>query len=140
MCGTLYALSDIHHHRDFTMGCQFEYTRIKELDRVDIALGLICYEHRNQLRTSFGDSVLGDIEALFKFTWLGTTDKFGSVAYKMKDLFNYDLRTDSGFKKGFFERVQDNIDSIWFDMFKEIFKGLILIVVAYLLFKFGLKK
>ena len=33
------------------MGCQFEYTRIKELDRVDIALGFICQEHREMIRS-----------------------------------------------------------------------------------------
>jgi hypothetical protein len=57
----------------------------------------------------------------------------------MKDLFRYDLRNDSGFKKTFLERVQDNIDTIWFDMLKEIIKGVVVIVVAYLLLKFGLK-
>jgi hypothetical protein len=54
MCGTLYALCGIQNHDDFTMGCQFEYTRVKELDRVDIALGLICRDHLDQLRASLG--------------------------------------------------------------------------------------
>jgi hypothetical protein len=140
MCGTLYALcADIHNHRTFTMGCQFEYTRVKELDRVCIALGFICQDHRGILRARLGDVVLADVESLFKFTWLGAPDDRGSVAYKMKDLFNYDLRKDSGYKKTFLERAQANIDTIWFDIAKELFKGVVLIVVAYLLFKFGLR-
>jgi hypothetical protein len=140
MCGTLYALcNDMHSHHEFTMGCQFEYTRVKEMDRVDIALGFICRDHREILRSQLGEAVLADVESLFKFTWLGVADEHGSVAYKMKDLFNYDLRKDSGYKKNFFERAQANIDTIWFDMAKELFKGLVLIVVAYLLFRFGLK-
>ena len=140
MCGTLYALcSNLHSHDKFTMGCQFEYTRVKELDRVDIALGFICQDHHNILLAQLGEVVLADSESLFKFKWLGVTDEQGSVAYKMKDLFNYDLRKDSGYKKSFLERVQVNIDTIWFDMVKELFKGAVLIFVAYLLFRFGLK-
>lgn len=139
MCGAIYALTSVHHHNEFTMGCQFEYTRIKELDRVDIALGFICQEHRDTIRSELGDTVLSEIESLFKFAWLGKPDEQGTVSYKMKELFNYDLRRDSGYKKRFFERAQANIDSLWFDIAKELFKGVILIVVAYLLFKFGLK-
>ena len=139
MCGAIYALTNVHHHEDFTMGCQFEYTRIKELDRVDIALGFICQEHRRGISAELGEAALADVESLFKFSWLGTPEEWGTVSFKMKDLFNYDLRKDSGYKKRFFERAQANIDGIWFDMAKELFKGLVLIVVAYLLFKFGLK-
>jgi hypothetical protein len=139
MCGTVYALTGIEHHRYSTMGCQFEYTRIKEFDRVDIALGHICQEHQEQIRTVVGDSVLVDILALFKFSWLGKPDEHGTIAYKMMELFKYDLRKDSGYKKGFLERVQTSIDAIWFDMAKESFKAVILIVVAFLLVKFGLK-
>ncbi len=140
MCGALYALCpDVHHH-EFTTGCQFEYTRIKELDRVDIALGFICRDHCDSLRAQLGEKVLTDVENLFKFGWLGRSDEQGSIAYKMIDLFNYDIRKDSGYKKTFFERVQSNIDMIWFDMAKERFKGAVLIIVAALLFKFGLQK
>jgi hypothetical protein len=57
----------------------------------------------------------------------------------MKDLFNYDLRKDSGYKKKLLERVQDNLEGMWFDVTKELLKGIVLILVAYLLFKFGLK-
>jgi hypothetical protein len=140
MCGTIYALcKELTHHEDCTVGCQFEYTRIKEQDRVDIALGYICAEHEHQIRRWLGDKVFTDLQVLVKFSWLGSPEEQGTVAYKIQDLFSYDLRKDSGYKKTFVERVQQNIDAIWFDMAKEVFKGLILIVVAFLLFKFGLK-
>jgi hypothetical protein len=139
MCGTIYALCEELTHHDFTVGCQFEYTRIKEQDRVDIALGYICPEHEHQIRQRLGDKVFTDLLALVKFSWLGSPDEQGTVAYKIKDLFSYNLRRDTGYKKTFLERVQQDIDSIWFDMAKEVFKGLILIIVAFLLFKFGLK-
>jgi hypothetical protein len=139
MCGALYALTGIDHHKYSTMGCQFEYTRLKEYDRVDIALGYICREHRQQISESLGEIVLADSEHLFKFSWLGKPDDYGSVFYKMKELFSYDLRKDSGYKKKFLERAQANIDDLWFDMGKEIFKAVIYIFVAYLLVKFGLK-
>jgi hypothetical protein len=67
-------------------------------------------------------------------------DQPGTIAYNMKDLFNYDLRKDSGYKKKFFERVQPNIDTMWFDMGKEFVKGIVLIIVAYVMLKVGLKQ
>jgi hypothetical protein len=142
MCGSIYAFCDstFRHHEEFTMGCQFEYTRVKEIDRIDIALGYICQEHEDQIAAQLGVPVLTDVKSLFKFEWLGEANKVGTVAYKMKDLFSYDLRKDSGFKKRFFERAQQNIDGFWFDMAKEVIKGIILIVVAFLLFKFGWKQ
>jgi hypothetical protein len=67
MCGTLYALCrELHNHREFTMGCQFEYTRVKEFDRVDIALGYICRDHRDVLRSALGETILADVESLFQ--------------------------------------------------------------------------
>jgi hypothetical protein len=116
------------------MGCQFEYTRLKEYDRVDIA-----QEHREQISAELGEKAIDDSVFLFGFSWLGKPDDYGTVFYKMKELFSYDLRKDSGYKKKFLDRVQTNVDTIWFDMGKELFKAVILIVVAYLLFKFGLK-
>jgi hypothetical protein len=139
LCNVIYALANIEHHHYSTMGCQFEYTRIKEYDRVDIALGHICQDHSREISDRLSEQVLADCKLLFGFSWLGKPDEYGSVFYKMKELFNYDLRKDSGYKKRFFERVQANIDALWFDIGKELFKAIILIVVAYLLLKFGLK-
>lgn len=139
MCGAIYALTTVRSHGQFTMGCQFEYTRVKELDRMDIALGFICQEHRQIITSELGDRVFADAEVLFKFSWLGKPNDHGTVSFKMKDLFNYDLRKDSGYKKKLLERVQDNLEGMWFDVTKELLKGIVLILVAYLLFKFGLK-
>jgi hypothetical protein len=140
-CSALYVLCPVvHTHDEFTMGCQFEYNRVKERYRVAIALGFICQDDRNILREKFGEAILADIDCLFKFTWLGLADQPGTIAYNMKDLFNYDLRKDSGYKKKFFERVQPNIDTMWFDMGKEFVKGIVLIIVAYVMLKVGLKQ
>ena len=86
MCGAMYALTTIHHHEDFNMGCQFEYTRIKELDRVDIALGFICQEHREMIRSELGDTALVDVENLFKFSWLGKSEEQGTISLPAKGL------------------------------------------------------
>ena len=76
------------------------------------------------IRSELGDTALVDVENLFKFSWLGKSEEQGTISFKMKDLFNYDLQKDSGFKKRFFERAQANIDGLWFDIAKELFKGL----------------
>lgn len=140
LCGVLYVLcNNLGSHENYSVGCQFDYTRLKEVDRVDIALGYICREHRSIIGIELGESVLADVEKLFGFQWLGKADDANSPRYKMQDLFKYDLRRDSGFKKSFVERVQSNLDSIWFDLFKEIIKGAVLIAIAYIVFKLGLK-
>jgi hypothetical protein len=139
LCNTIYALTDVKHHRYSIMGCQFEYTRIKEYDRVDIALGHICQEHSEQISDQLGEKGLSDCKFLFGLSWLGKPDEYGSIFYKMKELFSYDLRKDSGYMKGFLERVQTNLDAFWFDIGKELFKAIVLICVTYIIVKFGLR-
>ena len=73
LCASLYALCPkLEGHPDFTMGCQFEYTRIKDHDRVDIVLGYVCPEHRKQICEKLGEHTYNDIQGLFKFNWLGS--------------------------------------------------------------------
>jgi hypothetical protein len=131
---------NIQTHREYTIGCQFDYARLKEHVRTGIALGHLCDQHLSQIRDQLGEVVLQDVLMLFSFSWLGNTDDRASVAGKMLDYFRFDLKRHSGYKRRFWERVQSNIDTLWFDIIKEIFKGIVLIVIAYLLFKFGLQK
>jgi hypothetical protein len=141
LCAVTSGLGDsIQSHPEFTMGCQFEYTRLKAHDRVDIALGFICEDHARQIRTEFGDSYLNDLRLLFSFDWLGQVDEPGTLASRLRAYFGEDLRRDSGYRKRFWERIRPNFDSLWFDMGKELFKGLILILTTFLLIKFGLQK
>jgi hypothetical protein len=137
MCGVIYALTTVHSHDQFTMGCQFEYTPGKELDRVDIALGFICQEHRQIISSELGEGVFADAEMLFSFSWLGKPDDESATFSKVKKLFNYDLRKDSGYRRGLWGRVEANL--MRSDMTRELVKGIVLIFIAYLLFKFGLK-
>jgi hypothetical protein len=139
MCGAIYALTTVRSHDQFTMGCQFEYTRVKELDRVDIALGFVCQEHQRIIASELGNGILSDAEFLFKFSWLGGQDDQGTVSFKMKNLFNCDLKKDSGYRKKFLERVEARLEGRWFDVTKELIRGIVLIFVAYLLFKYGLR-
>jgi len=61
----------------------------------------------------------------------------------MRDVFKYDFRVNSGFKKKFLERTQEARDALWFDIGKEIFKSAVLIVTtlvtAALIIRFGLQ-
>jgi hypothetical protein len=131
--------ADLHSHREFTMGCQFEYMRIKAHNRVDTALGFICPDHKRDIRERVGEVYLADLETLFAFRWLGHVDEPGSLASQLRAYFGQDLSRDSGYRKRFWERAQANVDTLWFDFAKETFKALILIVTTFLLIRFGLK-
>lgn len=140
LCAATYSLSDfrVSSHREFTSGCQFEYTRIKSHDRVDIALGYICDEHQQIVKKTLGAKALKDLKYLFSFAWLGKEEDGESPTHKLKMYFRYDINKDSGYTKSFLERAQPQVDTLWFDFLKEIFKGIIFIITAFLLFKFGL--
>lgn len=140
ICCILYTLCDgLETHADSTVGCHFDYTRLKSHARIAIARGTICEDHRHVIDSELGPQALEAAITLLSLGWLGNLEAAGSVADKMKDYFKYDLKKDSGYKKRFLERVQSNLDTLWFDFLKEIFKGVVLIVIAFLLFKFGLK-
>ena len=140
LCGVTYRLAAFHSHDQFTIGCPFDFTCTKANRRAGIVLGRICDDHARQVRERIGPDYFEDIQKLFSFEWIGKADEANSIAYKMRDYFRYDLKRDSGFQKSFWERTQPHLDTLWFDFGKELFKGLVLILIAYLLFKFGLKK
>lgn len=140
LCAVTTGLSEgVESHDEFTMGCQFEYTRIKAHDRIDIALGYICEDHARQIQTEFGDRYLNDLRLLFSFGWLGRVDEPGTLASRLRAYFGQDLQRDSGYSKRFWERIRPNLDALWFDIGKELFKAFLLIVTTFLLIKFGLQ-
>lgn len=141
LCAAVYSFSafQVESHSSDTRGCQFEYTRIKDHDRIDIAMGHLCTEHHSQMIAIFGKKFLNDFLLLVSFGWLGTLDDKSSVRYRMKDYFKYDIDKDSGYKKSFFERAVEKLDSMPLEFAKEILKGIIFIFTAYLLVRFGLR-
>jgi len=140
ICASTFILAgDMDTHDKDTTGCQFDYTQTKSHDRIDIALGFICADHRQQISKQIGASYLADIELLASFRWLGNIEESGSIASRLRAYFGQDLRRDSGYRKRFLERIQSNVDTLWFDFIKEIFKGVILIITTYALIVFGMK-
>ena len=77
MCSALYKLVDLEQHKHFTTGCQFEYSRIKKWNRVDITLGFICAQHKQDLCAKLGADVYADVDFLLKFSWLGKSSEPG---------------------------------------------------------------
>lgn len=141
MCGSISALcTRLTSHDTYAMGCQFDYNRIKEQNRVAITLGYVCELHQEEVRSQLGATVLADYQSLVSFKWLGSLVEPGTPAYKMKDNFKYDLKRNSGFKMGFLERAQANVDSIGFDVLKEIMKVVGIIIGAALLLYLNLPK
>ena len=123
MCGAFYALTTSHSHDQFTMGCQFEYTGGKELDRVDVAIGFICQEHREIITSELGECVFADVELLFGFSWLGKPEDQDSVYAKMRRTFKCDLRKDSDYRKGLFGRIETNLTRS--EVMRELAKGIV---------------
>jgi hypothetical protein len=129
---------DICSHSD-TRGCIADFTRFKKDDRVDIALGYICDEHKEKIIKVFGEDYLLETTKVLERTWIGKINDEGSVAYNLKHIFKFDINRDSGFNKNFWDKCKDKFYEIPGDTLGEVTKILAATVIAYLLIKLGIE-
>jgi hypothetical protein len=108
-------------HND-TRGCFLDFTRLKNDDRVDIVLGYICDECKNQIIKEMGEKYFSDVSFILSRKWIGKLEEFGSVAYDLNHYFKFNIDKDSGFKKTFWENSWAH--------FPEIPKETIMIIIG----------
>lgn len=130
----------IDSHTD-TRGCIADFTRTKADDRIDIALGYICEQHQNEIKTVFGEQYLKETQLVLERKWIGNQEEKGSVAYNLKHIFKFDINKDSGFNKTLLDKVTEKFYEIPGEMTKEVVKTILIIVLTYfLVVKFGIKQ
>ena len=129
---------NIRSHSD-TRGCQLDFTREKADDRVDIALGHFCVQHKKEIAEELGEEFLDAISKLACLDWIGLKTDETSLAFKMHHYFGMDLKFDSGLKKNWWQRASSKFTELPFEVLKEIIKLAGAIVLAWALIDLGLK-
>ncbi|SRR6266852_6578360 len=121
---------DLDPHNEEIRGCVLDYTKVKEHDRVDIALGYICDEDAEHIRNAIDEAYLHGMRSVISRRWIGSIDDNGSVAYNLKHFFRFDIARDSGFNKTLWERTRDMLDELPTEGLKAILTTIITIVVT----------
>jgi len=127
----------IGSHSD-TRGCVADFTRNKFDDRIDIALGYICDEHKAEIKEVFGDEYLKETTFVLERKWIGNIEDKNSVAYNLKHIFKFDINKDSGFNKTWIDKVKEKFYDIPADLTGEVLKVVLTALLTYYLIKFGL--
>lgn len=122
----------LNSHRD-TRGCVLDFTRWKPDDRVDIALGYICDSDAENIRQKAGDDYLDQMKLVISRKWIGSVNENGSVAFDLKHMFRFDIETDSGFNKTYWERAKTKFDEAPYEVLKIFVQGIIAILLAAIL-------
>ncbi len=122
---------NLSSHHD-TKGCCLDYTYFKKDDRVDIALGYICDECKQEIINGMGKEYFAEIVHIISREWIGNINDFGSTAYNLKNFFSFDINKDSGFNKTFWEKTKDHFHEIP----KEIIVGTVALTMGFLFGRF----
>ncbi len=130
-------LINIGSHRD-TRGCIADFTRQKYDDRIDIVLGYICVEHSKEIETYYGEEYLKQLQLVIDRKWIGNIDDKESVAYKLKNIFKFNINKDSGFNKNWWDKAKDKFYEIPATLTGEILKTAMIVLITYFLIKWGL--
>jgi len=121
---------DLETHYDLR-GCCLDFTSFKMNDRVDIVLGYICDQCREALIQKIGKEYYSDIASILSREWIGEVDKFGTVAYNLKNYFKFDINKDSGFNKTLWEKLRDRFDEILSQSIVALFTAIIGLILGY---------
>jgi hypothetical protein len=120
---SMYALNDefkgkIYEHSELkTKGCIFDFTRWKADRRIMIAnpnLCAICRERMSELneiiehKTKYYN-LLDDVKHIISRKWMGSLDLIDSPIFNLNKLYRYNIDRNSGFNKGFWEKMRDSI-------------------------------
>ena len=95
-----------------TRGCIFDYTDDKRYRRISISnpnLCSSCKEIIQKLEVTIQKSLDEPISKVFSRKWLGSLNKLNSPVYNLRRNYGYNVDVNSGFYKGWFESIRDNI-------------------------------
>ena len=129
-------LINIGSHPD-TRGCIADFTRQKTDDRIDIALGYVCEEHKKELEDYYGREYLHEVQRIIERNWIGDIDTKNSVAYNLKHFFRFDINKDSGFNKSLWDEIKDKFYELPGSLTGEVLKVILTALLIYFLVMLG---
>lgn len=127
----------IGSHKD-TRGCIADFTRNKYDDRIDITLGYICDEHKQEILDFYGNDYLKEVQQITERNWIGKLDEQNSVAYNLRHIFKVNINRDSGFNKNWWDKIKDKFYEIPGSLIGEMLKIILIAFLTYLLIKIGI--
>jgi hypothetical protein len=126
---------DVHKE---TIGCYADKAIDRKDNRIDVALGYFCDNHKEKVISFYGKQYYEDVISILEREWIGSLEKKNSIAYNLKHYFNFNIYKDSGFNKTFWENIRGKVYDVPGSLIFEIFKAIILAIIAALLFWVGL--
>lgn len=123
---------------DDTRGCIADFSLNKYDCRIDIVLGYICDEHKEQIKLLYGQAYLDETTTILERKWIGDLGEKDTVAYNLKHIFKFDINKDSGFNKTALDKIKESFYEIPSDLTKEILKVILTAVLTYFLIRYGL--
>jgi hypothetical protein len=129
------SLFDVHNE---TYGCYADAAIDRQDNRIDVAMGYLCDNHKEIIRNFYGDDFLNETVKILERKWIGNLDEKTSIAYNLKHYFNFNIYRDSGFNKTLWDYLEGKFYDIPGSLLLEGLKVILIAVLAALLIKLGL--
>jgi hypothetical protein len=121
-----------------TIGCLFDFAENRFDNRIYVALGYICDNHKKELIDIYGQQYVDESLAIIERNWIGNLEEKDTVAYNLKHNFKFDIYKDSGWKKSFWDLIKDKFYEIPGSLVNEGLKIILIALMAALLLLLGL--
>jgi len=117
-------------------GCLGDFSVSLEDTKQHVLVGHLCHDCSNGIKRRYGVKALNAFKALTDRSWIGTTEKYDSVASILKKTFGYDLFLTKGFAPSLREKIKSILLTT---TVQEITKLTAAILLAWALIELGLK-
>lgn len=117
-----------------TLGCIFDYKRLKTQIRANILLGYICDADKNKIVNKYGEEYFKQIKHIISQSWFGDIKNRGDIAYNLKHCFKVDINKDSGFDKSTYEKVKEKFVELPFSFTIIIITAIVSAVTSYIVY------
>lgn len=139
-----------HYPNDVTRGCIFDFTNYKPDRRILVSNPNLCYACKHKLshlqilvNNKLGKAIplAEELNRVISRDWMGNLEQKGSAFYNLKEVYKYDVKRNSGFNKGNWERIRDSIvDKTAEWTIGTVIVGIVSAIVGYFLYlMFGIK-
>lgn len=111
-------------------GCLFDYNNSLETARYSVLIKHICNSCAERITELLGKDFLQQIKKIVNRDWIGNPKQFGSVAYNLKRVFQYDLVKTKGFKASLVEKTLHKLSDVFAESIKNIFLAIVILFLS----------
>ena len=129
------SIFDVHLE---TFGCYADAATDRKDNRLGVAIGYICDNHKESIRSYYGEDYLNETLKILERKWIGNLEEKNSIAYNLKHYFNFNIIKDSGFNKNLWDYIKSKFYDIPGSLVGEGLKLILTAAIAAFLIKLGL--